>query len=70
MLSAPHHFFSSTLYPQTKQHSPYAPNIYPFQKLFIHHPHQQNYPLFQQITPKHSSPSPHIIFYHQSTHQL
>ena len=46
-------FFSSTLYARTKQDWAYAPNMYRFEKVFIEHRDEENYPVFQEITAKH-----------------
>lgn len=43
-------FFSSTLYARTKQDWAYAPNMYRFEKVFIEHRDEENYPVFQEIT--------------------
>ena len=45
-------FFSSTLYARTKQDWAYAPNMYRFEKVFIEHRDEENYPVFQEITAK------------------
>ena len=37
-------FFSSTLYARTKQDWAYAPNMYRFEKVFIEHRDEENYP--------------------------
>ncbi len=42
-------FFSSTLYARTKQDWAYAPNMYRFEKVFIEHRDEENYPVFQKL---------------------
>ncbi|MFB5547854.1 hypothetical protein [Bacillus cereus] len=58
-------FFSSTLYARTKQDWAYAPNMYRFEKVFIEHRDEGNYPVFQEITAKHCCGCGHIMLYHE-----
>ncbi|MEF7502321.1 hypothetical protein [Bacillus anthracis] len=57
--------FSFTLYARTKQDWAYAPNMYRFEKVFIEHRDEENYPVFQEITAKHCCGCGHIMLYHE-----
>ena len=43
----------------------HIPNMYRFEKVFIEHRDEENYPVFQEITAKHCCGCGHIMLYHE-----